>query len=101
MLAEFTSWLLSLVVRFFSALWDFVTDAFINLLDLLLSALVALFGLIPVPAFMSNGLQSMFSALDPGIIYFANATGVFVGLGMVGAAYVFKLGRKVVTLFQW
>jgi hypothetical protein len=101
MLAEFTAWLLSLVVRFFSTLWDFVTDAFVNVLDMYLSALVGLFGLIPVPAFMADGLQSFFSALDPGIVYFANSTGLFAGLGMVGAAYVFKLSRKVVTMFKW
>jgi len=101
MLQEFTTWLLSLVVKVFAALWDFVADAFINILDLLLSAVVGLISLIPLPAFISGGLQSLFSSLDPGILYLITSAGLPLGLGFIGAAYVFKLIRKVVTLFQW
>ena len=101
MLNDFTTWLLQLITKFFSALWDFVVDAFVNALDLLLSAVVGLLGLIPVPDALSQGLQSFFAGVDPGIIYLVNALGVFAGFAMIGAAYGFRLVRKVVTLFQW
>lgn len=101
MLEQFTQWLFDLVKKVFTALWDFVVDAVINLVDLVLTAIVALIGAIPVPAFMSNGLQSLFAALDPGILWVLGQCGIVTALGMVGAAYGFRLVRKVVTLFQW
>lgn len=101
MLAEFTAWLLGLVQSFFSALWSFVVDAFIALVELIVSAVVGLLSLIPVPAFLAGGLQSLFGALDPGILYLASASGIPAALAILGAGYAFRLGRKVVTLFQW
>ena len=101
MLDAITGWLLDLFKRVFVALWSFVQDAFILLLDLLLSAIVAVLGAIPVPAQLSAGLGSLWSALDPAIIHFLTLFGLPQALALVGAAFVFRLGRKIVTLFQW
>lgn len=101
MLAEFTAWLVGLVKAFFAALWSFVVDAFIGLVDLVLSALIALFALIPVPAFLSDGLASVWGQLDSPVLYLVTAAGMPPALAILGAAYLFRLTRKVVTLFQW
>lgn len=101
MLEQFTTWLLSLVAQFLQDLWQFVVDAFVNALEMVLNAVVALFALIPVPAFLSGGLQSVFSGLDPAIAFLVAQFGVLQGFAILGTAYLFRLGRKVVTLFQW
>lgn len=101
MLAQFTQWLVGLVKSFFSGLWAFVIDAFIGLVELFVGAIVGLLSLIPVPQFLSDGLQRVYSDLDPGIIYLLSASGLPAALAILGLAYVFRLGRKVATLFQW
>lgn len=101
MLQAITQWFFDLVVKVFSALWNFLVDMAIALADLILSALVALLGAIPVPDFLSAGLNSLFSQLDPGILWLTSAVGVPQALAFYGAAYLFRIARKVVTLFQW
>jgi hypothetical protein len=101
MLAEFTAWLIGLVKAVFTALWDFLVDVFVNAVDLVVSALVGLVSAVPVPQFMADGLQSIYGAIDPAIGYILTATGVPIGLSMIGTAYGFRLVRKIVTLFQW
>lgn len=101
MLAEFTQWLLSLVKEFLSSLWTFITDAVINIVDLIGAAIVGLLSMIPVPSFLAGGLQSLYGLLDPGIAYIASASGLPQALGIIGTGYLFRLGRKVATLFQW
>jgi hypothetical protein len=101
MLQEFTAWLLGLVKEAFKALWDFIADAVINLLDLFVGALVSLVSAIPVPGFMADGLQAVYGSLDPSIGYLLAATGLPAGLAIIGTGYAFRLARKVATLFQW
>lgn len=100
MLTEFTTWLLNLVKEWWSTFWTFVSDAGINLLDMLGSAVISLIGAIPVP-FSGNSLATLWGALDPGVMWVLVAIGVPQALGLFGAAYAFRLVRKVVTLFQW
>lgn len=101
MLSQFTEWLFGLVRSFFSALWTFVVDAFIAIVELVVNAIVALISLIPVPSFMSMGLQSFYGQLDPGILYLLSASGLPGALAVIGLGYTFRLARKVATLFQW
>lgn len=101
MLSQFTEWLVSLVKASLAALWTFLTDLFIALVEMIVGGLVALLSLIPVPGFMSGGLQSVYGMLDPAILYLLAASGVPAALTIIGAAYLFRIGRKVATLFQW
>lgn len=101
MLADFTNWVLDLIDAVLVALWDFLADVFTELLDLLLTAILAVVAAIPVPAFLSSGLSSLFNALDPAVIYFLTMFGLPQALAMFGTAFVFRLARKVITLFQW
>jgi hypothetical protein len=101
MLAEFTTWLLSLVVKAFAAFFGLLSDVLIAAVDGILSAVVGLLGLIPVPDSMAMGIQGFFSQLDPSIMYFVVQLQLPAVFAMFGAAYSFRLVRKVVTLFQW
>ncbi|MFZ5507596.1 MAG: hypothetical protein ACOY7P_19105 [Pseudomonadota bacterium] len=101
MLDKLTDWLFDLFAEAFESLWDFLHDVAISIVDLVLAAVVGIASLIPVPTFMAQGLGSLFAALDGSILYMLTALGIPTALGMIGAAYLFRLGRKVATLFQW
>lgn len=101
MLKQFTDWLWSLVVSIFTAVWSFVQDAFINALDLLVSAFASLVAAIPVPSWLSGGLGGPWAGMDSGVIYVLTQCGVPAALAIIGAGYAFRLARKFFTLFQW
>lgn len=101
MLEQFTEWLGGLVADVFAALWSFVKDAIIEVFDLLLQGIVHLVGLLGAPSFLTSGLGSLFADLGPATLFLLGSVRVPEVLAMVGTAYAFRLGRKVVTLFQW
>ena len=101
MLSELTEWLKALAVAVFQAAWDFLTDVFIGLFGLVVDGIMALVTAIPVPDWMSQGLGSIWSRLDPGVIWLLTACGVPAALGIIAAGFAFRLARKVLTLFQW
>lgn len=101
MLAQFTQWLFNLLKAAFLAAWQFITDAFVWLVDQVVGAFVVLVSLVPVPGFIATGLQPLFSALDGSIAWLVMQVGIPQALGIIGAGYAFRLARKFATLFQW
>lgn len=101
MLDKFTNWLLELVEKIFSTLWDFVIDAAVAVFEGIVAGFVALISTIPVPQWMQGGLASIWSGMDSGILFFLSQMGVPQALTIVGGGYLFRLGRKIATLFQW
>lgn len=101
MLEDFTKWLLDLITKLFAAVWDFTTDIFVSILGAMLDAFVALIALLPMPAWLTGGLGSVFGSMDSGIVFVVTQCGIPAALAIVGAGYVFRLARKIFTLFQW
>lgn len=101
MFSDFTAWFVLLVKEIFSSAWGFITDALIYIFDLIVGGFASVVASIPVPAFIAGGLQSLFTALDPGILYIVTQCGLPACLAIIGAGYAFRLTRKFVTLFQW
>ena len=100
-MTDFAEWLLGLVKALFQPVWDFLTDFLIATLSVMLKAVVALIALIPSCGCFTGGLQSIYVNLHPGIAYVSDHLGIPGVLACCGAAFVFRLGRKIVTLFQW
>jgi hypothetical protein len=100
-MTDLAIWLLQLVKDVFTAIWDFVADAFINVFDLLLSGILAVLTAIPVPSFMSSGLSGAMSQISGDVWYFASHFRLGECLAILGAAVLFRLTRKALTLFQW
>lgn len=57
---------------------------------------------VPVPDFIeSNSIAGFLGQAGPEIAWIVGTFQIDVGLGMIGAAYAFRMLRKVLTLFQW
>lgn len=100
-MSAFADWLLALVKAFFLAIWDFFSDLFISILEMLLTAISALLMAIPVPSFMTTGIQDAFNQISPEVWFFANHFKFPACFAILGAAVLFRLTRKFLTLFQW
>ncbi|CAJ0729122.1 DUF2523 family protein [Ralstonia pickettii] len=101
-LSAFANWLLSGFVAVFAALWQIQEDLMIDGLDLLLNGLSSVLSLLPTPTFLSGlSLQSLFGQLGSDMLFFFGQFRVGEGIALVGAAFAFRMARKVVTLFQW
>lgn len=97
----FADWLLELVKKAFDAAWDFITDIFVSILAAFLDAISTLLGALPVPSFMSGGLSTVLGQISPDVWFFASHFKFSQCFAVLGAAVVFRLTRKVLTLFQW
>lgn len=100
-MSAFADWLLQLVKDAIKAAWDFITDIFISVLDLVLQAVLALLSALPVPSFMSGGLSSALGQISGDVWYFASHFRISECFAILGAAVAFRLARKALTLFQW
>lgn len=101
MLQEFTEWLAEFFRSVFADAWDMLTDLFVFFFDMLLGVWVYLIGLIPIPEFLQQGMQTLYTGLDPGIAFFLSGLGLPEVMTMIGGAYLFRITRKALTLFQW
>lgn len=100
-MSAFADWLLALVKDIFKAAWDFLSDIFISILELFLQGFLTLITAIPVPSFVTSGLGSALSGIPSDVWYFAGHFKFAQCFAILGAAFTFRLLRKVVTLFQW
>jgi len=101
MLQQITQWFKDLAIAAFTALWDLVTDAAISIADLALGALANLIAAVPLPDFLTGGLQALFGNVGTDIAYMLNQAGFGPAVALYGAGWAFRLVRKFVTLFQW
>lgn len=83
------------------ALFDFISDIFILVLDGILTAIAAIIDTIPIPDFLSNGLNPYLNGIDPSVLYFLQQSGMAQALALIGVGVVFRLTRKVFTLGRW
>jgi hypothetical protein len=99
-----TTWdlFLAWIKSYWTDFTNFLNDFPITVLDGFLSAVSGLINAIPSPDLLqNNGLSSAVAALDPSVQYFLSQSGLSTGLSILGAGVVFRLTRKVLTLFQW
>jgi hypothetical protein len=101
MLASFTKWLADLFRDVFSALWDFLGDILVSIVDTIVGAVLFLVGLIPVPESLAGGMAQLWAQLDPALLYLSSSVGLPAALAILGTGWAFRLGRKLATLGQW
>lgn len=101
-ISAFAAWLLKAFVAVFLAIWALLQDVVIELLDLFLNGVTIVLGALPTPSFLTGvSLQSLFGQLGSDVLFFVGIFNIGQGIALLGAAFAFRLARKVVTLFQW
>ncbi len=80
---------------------EFFTELPIIALEGSLGGVADVFDLIPVPDFLSAGLQSLLSSVHPSVSYFLMVSGFSEALLIIGSAFVFRHSRKLSTLGKW
>jgi hypothetical protein len=100
-LNDFTNWLLLLITKLFTSIWDFLSDLFVSILGSVLDAFTTLIASIPMPGWLTGGLGGVFGQLDPGVMWIVTQCGIPAALGIIGGGYAFRMARKIFTLFQW
>ena len=101
MLKEFTEWLLKLIEKLFTAVWDFISDLFVSIISTVFDAVVSVISSIPIPGWLGTGLAGPFGNMDSAVIYVVTGCGVPQALAIIGAGYLFRISRKLATAFQW
>lgn len=102
-LSEISAWLLSLVKGIFFAVWDFLTDIFLTILNGLLTVVAGLVTALPSPSFVSQSdwLAALLSPLPPFALFVVGNLKIPEALAIIASAVTFRLLRKFATLFQW
>lgn len=104
-MTEFADWLIGLVKALFEAVWDFLLDVCIFILEQVLLAFTQAFQLVVVPCFMSVSsalsLSSAFSHIPGYVWYFAGHLDLTGCFKILSCAIIFVFARKLLTLFQW
>nr|BDD44471.1 hypothetical protein 4 [Cardiobacteriales bacterium] len=80
---------------------DVVEKIIVEAFDSILSGIAALIEALPVPNFLSNGLQFYLQDVSPDILYFLDKSSFPQAMALIGLGVAFKLTRKALTLFQW
>lgn len=93
--------ILNWIIEFVYAVIQFIKEIPLELFEKLLEAIRAVLNAVPVPEFALHGLQALADGMHPLTGYLLAQSGVAQGFALIGLAYVFRLLRKICTLFQW
>lgn len=97
-----TGWFSTTLPNFFRSLVKLIKDIPISILGAVLSLVSTIVDAIPVPDFMKDfSLGQLLGSAGSDVGFFMSALRISDGFVVVGAAYAFRLLRKLLTLFQW
>lgn len=101
-LTDFTEWLADAGREALAYLTAWLEDVGVTSVDAVLSAAVAGLQAIPIPGFLtSNSIGGFLSLAGPNVGWVVGELRVGECLAMIGAALVFRVARKVMTLGFW
>jgi hypothetical protein len=101
-LTDLTNWMKEQLAALWDAFEDFMGDLIVDWADQTFAMWIIILSHTPMPDFLDQySLCTLLNAAGPTVGYFLNVFRVGEGLGLIGAGYVFRLLRKILTLFQW
>jgi hypothetical protein len=101
-ITDFLDWLLELVKEAFESVLQLLKDVAVWIFDGILSAFAVVIETIPAPDFLHQvSISSLLSGLPPYAAFVISQTQLGTALAVIGAAFGFRLARKIATLFQW
>ena len=101
-LTDLTNWIRQQLQALWDALEDFLGDLIVDWADQTFTMWLFVLDHIPLPDFLDGySLCSLLGQAGPTVGWILNNFRVAEALGLIGAGYVFRLLRKLATLFQW
>lgn len=101
-LLKLTNWLAALISGLWSDFTEFLHDWGLNLLEMLTDFAVEVVNGLPVPDFLDGlSLCGYLNAAGPIVGWAMGAMHIPEGMALIGGAIVFRMLRKLLTLFQW
>lgn len=102
MLEDLTGWLKEALEALFTALVELLTTLMYQQVLMLSLIFLKLMMTIPAPDFLTETtLAQSLGQAGPTVAWALHTFKLAEGMGLFGAAYVFRLTRKAVTLGQW
>ncbi|TCV97742.1 hypothetical protein EC912_101759 [Luteibacter rhizovicinus] len=100
--SKITGWFSGAMSSFFSGIVALLKDMLVLFFGAVLALFAVIVEAIPVPDFIKTySMGALLSAAGPDVGYFLNVLRIGQSLSIIGAAYAFRLLRKLLTLFQW
>ena len=101
-LADLTKWLRELADKAFTEAMQFFADQLELLFSHGVDIFLAVINAIPVPTFFQGiSLCSILSQAGPLVGWATMTMQLPAGVALISAAFVFRMTRKALTLFQW
>lgn len=101
-LDSLSAWLWKAVKEFFESIVAFIGDLFVMWLEQSLSAILYVINLLPLPSFMEGqSIGSMMGQAGNTVLWFADVFSIGPALTMLGAAMIFYVVRRVMTVGIW
>lgn len=101
-LDDITDWFREQFEKLFGFLVDLAKDAILWWFEKLLALGATIIEKIPVPEFLQNlGIGSMLQQAGPVVAWAVTTFKLAEAFAFIGAAYAFRLARKVMTLGKW
>jgi len=101
-LQQWKDWVVQQLEQWWNDVEEFAHERSLDVFDALLSCVDFVVNQIPVPAFIEgHSIGNYLGSAGPTIGWIATELRVAEGLGFIGAAYAFRLLRKIVTVGFW
>lgn len=101
-LTSLTQWITDLIKGLWSDFVNFFNDFWIDVSTMVLSSISDTIHSIPVPSFFeSYSFGQIYNMLPGDLSYFVYYLNLGEAFSIIAAAFVFRMGRKALTLFQW
>lgn len=101
-MSDVIEWFSNFIQVIWQDILNFLNDFWISICQTVLFAIAGTIESIPVPHFLdSYSVGSIMSMLPGELLYFVGLLRLDEGMSLISAGFAFRMGRKVVTLFQW
>lgn len=101
-LGDAMQWIADAIKRVWDAFIHFLKDLILLALDGVLALVAVAVNALPSPGFLQQySLGSVIGAAGPTVGWIVGSLGIGEALGIIAAAYAFRLLRKFFTFFQW
>lgn len=101
-LTDFTNWLREQFQAFWNAIEQFGKDMGVYLVERVLELVTVIANAIPVPdALQEISICGILSQAGPTALWVIDVMQIPEGMTVIAAMFVFRMLRKLLTLFQW